>query len=118
MPYGSFWYEGRRWLAHRWAAKFVHGLEIEGMDVDHCCPNITLPNTLCVEHLAAETPARNRELQTMRTFVHVQVGLLGYEEVFGLKYEPEDFPIPFYDPPAWLGTIHGATHHVDPSCPF
>ena len=24
--YGSFWFEGRRWFAHRWAAAYIHGL--------------------------------------------------------------------------------------------
>jgi hypothetical protein len=48
--YGSFWDQGRRWLAHRWAAQYIHGLDIENRDVDHMCGN-----TLCVHHLQAVT---------------------------------------------------------------
>lgn len=72
VPYGSFWSDGRRWFAHRWAAVYIHGLEIEGLQVDHCCPTIPIPNTLCVEHLQSVPAAINRELQWIRT----QVGLL------------------------------------------
>lgn len=117
VRYGVFWFAGRRWFAHRWAAKFIHGLEIEDHDVDHCCDTIPHPNTLCVQHLGAETPARNRELQTMRTMIHLQVGLVEYEDVYGPKPEADDCSIPFYSPPAWLG-IKEATQHGNDDCPF
>lgn len=111
VDYGSFWFEGRRWFAHRWAAKFIHGLDIDGFDVDHKCPALTIPNTLCVEHLQSITPARNRELQTMRRMIHLQVGLERYEDVYGPEPDPDELAdlIPFYDPPAWLGAQHGST---------
>lgn len=59
--YGSFWYDGRRWFAHRFAAAFIHGLKIDGLQVGHCCPYTPdgHPNTLCVEHLAGETQTEN-----------------------------------------------------------
>lgn len=115
VPYGSFWFNGDNWLAHRWAGRFIHGLDIEGYDVDHCCPNIIRPNTLCVEHLQPLTPRENREKQTVdtrRTFIHLQVGLVTHHDVYG--YSPDDPPvdwlIPQYDPPAWLGITEGPTH--------
>lgn len=117
VRYGVFWFAGRRWFAHRWAAKFIHRLEIKDHDVDHCCDTIPRPNTLCVEHLAAETPARNRELQTMRTMIHLQVGLIEYEDVYGPEPPPDDIAIPFYSPPAWLG-IKETTQHGNDDCPF
>lgn len=91
------------WLAHRWAAKYIHGLDIAGFQVDHCCPNIPIPNTLCVEHVRPLTAEQNRWLQTERRrhFVHLQVGLLPYEDIYGYA-EPDEDAIPFYDPPKWL----------------
>ena len=51
---GSFWFEGRRWLAHRWAAAHIHGLEIDGKEVIAECDD-----PLCVQHLSAIVPAGN-----------------------------------------------------------
>lgn len=104
VPYGAFWFEGRRWFAHRWAAKHIHNLDIDDLQVDHCCPNVARPNTLCVEHLQALTPAKNRELQWRRHYVHLQVGLITYEDAYGPEPEPIE-QIPFYTEPAWLGAL-------------
>lgn len=115
VPYGSFWFEGRRWFAHRWAAKFIHGQDIDDFQTDHCCDTIPIPNTLCVQHLQSLTPRRNRELQHQRRMIHLQVGLLHYGDLYG---EPPDDPpdlVPFFSPPAWLGPTD-ATRHDD--CPF
>ena len=116
VPYGTFKFAGRRWFAHRWAAKYIHGHEIEELQVDHCCPCLAIPNTLCVQHVQPLTHERNRHLQTERRrhFIHLQVGLIQYEEVYGFPEEETD-PIPFYAPPAWLGTS-GDTHGSP--CPF
>lgn len=98
-PYGSFWFEGRRWFAHRWAAKYIHGIEIEGLQVDHCCPHTGgKPNTLCVEHLQAVTLLENVALQQRRHWIHTQVGILPTEP--GYEEDPE--AVPFFLPPAWL----------------
>lgn len=102
VPYGSFWYDGRRWFAHRWAAKFIHKQAIEGFQTDHCCPTIPIPNTLCVEHLQSITAQRNRELQHMRRMVYLRVGLIEYDEIYRGKPEPDPDAIPFFNPPAWL----------------
>ena len=116
VPYGAFWAEGRRWFAHRWAARFIHGFDIEGLQVDHRCPNIPLPNTLCVEHVRPLSGDINRWLQTerRRAFIHMQVGLLSYEDVYGPP-PPGDVPqIPYYSPPAWLAS----QGEDDDNCPF
>lgn len=129
VEYGAFWFEGRRWLAHRWAAKFIHGIDIDGFDVDHCCPDfcpaLLRPNTLCVQHLQPLTPRDNRIKQTIdtrRNFVHLQVGLVTHHDMYG--YEPDDPSVGWlttiYDPPAWLGTTEGCANdqHDDVSVPF
>jgi len=92
QPYGSFWFEGRRWFAHRWAAKYIHGQHIDDLQVDHCCP--CGPRTLCVQHVQAVPPAINRELQWIR----VQVGLEPEPAVGEVEIDEP----PFYYPPDWL----------------
>lgn len=87
--YGSFWFEGKRWTAHRWAARFIHGLEIDGLEVDHVCGN-----TLCVHHLQAVPGQVNREWYWIR----VQVGLIEEPDLPG----PESAGIPWYEPPDWF----------------
>lgn len=117
IPYPAFWFEGRRWFGHRWAAKFIHGIDIDAFHVDHCCPNIPLPNTLCVEHVQAISARDNRILQTerRRRFIHLEVGLLRYEDVYGPLVEMPDAEaeIPFYTPPAWM-----SLETVYDDCPF
>ena len=116
VSYGSFWFEGRRWFAHRWSAKYIHGLDIDAFQVDHHCPNRALPNTLCVEHVQCLSARENRLLQYERRkrFIHLQVGLLRYEDVYGPEHGMglED-QIPFHHPPAWFNQ---GTSYVD--CPF
>jgi hypothetical protein len=121
-PYGTFWADNRRWFAHRWSAKNIHGLEIDGLQVDHFCPHIPHPNTLCVEHVQPMTLLENRELQALRAFerrkknIHLQVGLLKYEDVYGAQLERDPNLIPFFTPPAWLGT--SSVHRLPTDCPF
>ena len=98
--YGAFWFEGRARKAHRWAAQHIHGLDIDGLEVDHECGN-----TLCVQHLQTCTGQVNREWYWIR----VQVGLLEEEP----DREPESAGIPFYEPPAWLPRQPQPT-----DCPF
>ncbi len=60
--YGSFWFDGRRWYAHRWAAVFVHRLEVGSLTVGHCCHEVGIlehPNTLCVQHVQPQTLTAN-----------------------------------------------------------
>lgn len=121
-PYGSFWFEGRRWFAHRWAAKFIHGHAIDGLQVEHYCPNRDHPNTLCVEHVHPLPGALNRELQTLRNgavtqdvatrmfWIYTQVGL---EVPPPVDLEAFD-DVPFYQAPAWLSL----PSPVFDDCPF
>ena len=112
IPYGAFWFEGRRWFAHRWAAKHIHGMAIDDFQVDHCCPNIPIPNTLCVEHVQPLTAYQNRELQHSRRkrMIHLQVGLVSYAEIYGPPFIADlEGSVPFYPAPKWL--IRGDQHH-------
>lgn len=128
--YGSFWDGGRRWYAHRWAAKHIHGVEIDGLQVGHCCPNTPdgHPNTLCVEHVIGQTQLENLVEQMARgTGVcaqppevrkHWLLTERGYEEAppvhDPLSIGPDD--IPFFTPPAWLGDAGVVSRGTD--CPF
>lgn len=119
VPYPAFWFEERRWFGHRWAAQHIHGIDIEGYHVDHCCPNIPIPNTLCVEHVQALTLRDNvlQQHERRRTFIHMQVGLLNYEDIYGAPPagELDDDEIPFHIEPDWLRQAKGP----DPDgCPF
>lgn len=119
VPYPNFWFNGQNWHGHRWSARFIHGQDIDGFQTDHCCPHIPIPNTLCVEHVQSLTPRENRLLQTerRRMFVHLQVGLLPYDDVYGHDPGPAELDpnaIPFHEPPAWL-KLQGPTHD---DCPF
>lgn len=87
--YGSFWYQGKAWKAHRWAARFIHKLDIDGREVDHMCGD-----TLCVRHLQAVTGEVNRELYWIR----VEVGLEPDPE----PLERDSSAVPYYLPPDWL----------------
>lgn len=98
-PYGSFWFDGRRWFAHRWSAKYIHGHEIEGLQVDHHCPNRLHPHTLCVEHVQPLTLHENRLLQTERRRFYVLI-TKGYEEP--PPFDNSSGDIPFFEEPVWL----------------
>lgn len=123
--YGSFWFEGRRWFAHRWAAIHIHGLDVDGLQVGHCCPHTNGgPNTLCVEHVEAVTQRANLEEQAQRlraqrveqTNDQRQYWLLvdrGYEPPPPV-HEPDPDDAPWFSPPAWL-----ASATKEPAeCPF
>ncbi len=108
-PYGSFWYDGRRWFAHRWAAQFIHGLSIDGHHVDHCCPldragpnNPLPPNTLCVRHVQPLPGAENSALvAARRTWILTQKGIYEPPPLFAEMHAPAP-AMPLHDPPAWF----------------
>lgn len=107
--YGVFKDEGRRWFVHRWAAKHIHGFDIDGLEVDHCCK--PRPNTLCVQHLQAVTQLRNLQLMWGRR-------LWGWDEWSWEpepEPEPDPFAIPFHLPPAWLRPFLKSEQQ---GCPF
>lgn len=71
--YGRFHYEGRHVLAHRWAAVYIHGLDVGELTVHHNCPHTGNghPETRCVRHvevlsLAENIAERNVRLATCR----------------------------------------------------
>lgn len=122
QPYGRFWDGEKMVLAHRWSAEHIHGFEIDGLQVDHCCP--AGPSTLCVHHIKPEPAAVNRELQNVRPgrayqdlatkhyWVLVQVG----EEPEPIRIrDPGD--IPFYLPPLWLSPFLPKLE-IEDDCPF
>lgn len=120
-PYGRFWFEGEQWLAHRWATIHIHGFDLTGMQVDHCCP--AGPSTLCVQHVKPETAEVNRALQHLRPGRAYQALATKQWWVFvtkGLEEEPirprVSDGVPFHSPPAWL-----AAHlpkDISNACPF
>lgn len=124
--YGSFWYEGARWFAHRWAGVHIHGLDLNGVQAGHCCP--CGPNTLCVEHITGQTQRENldelnermaarRVEQSADERQHWLFVSLGIRED---NPQPERDPsddIPFHEPPAWLRPYMAAPA-LDDDCPF
>ena len=122
--YGSFWFGRRRWFAHRWAGVFIHGLDLSGVQAGHCCPHGA--NSLCVQHIAAQTQAENLaelngRLATRRveqTNAERQFWLLverGYEPAPPGPPPAPDFP--FYEPPDWLAPIGTKQKEIE-ECPF
>lgn len=123
--YGSFWYEGRRWFAHRWAGVHIHGLALDGVQAGHTCP--CGPNTLCVEHVAAQSQAENLAELNGRLAERRAVAQSATERQYwlfvqlGIEREPEApardpaDEVPFYDPPAWLRPYLSAPAN---DCPF
>jgi hypothetical protein len=110
-PYGSFWDDRRRWFAHRWSARHIHGLEIDGLHVDHCCDPWRAggleplpPNTLCVQHVQALTGSRNRSLQDeRRLWILTQKGYYEPPPLFaGLVAPPEYMAAPCHEAPQWF----------------
>jgi hypothetical protein len=125
-PYGVFWYERARWFAHRWAAKHIHGLDIDEFTVDHCCDpwraggtEPLLPNTLCVQHVQALSRVDNTLLAMQRrTWVLTQKGYYEPPPLFAeLEAPPGPHVTPFHEPPAWLG-LDTPVNTADEDCPF
>lgn len=122
QPYGAFRDQGFRWYAHRWAAHHIHGFDITGLQVDHCCP--AGPSTLCVEHVRPLTQEANRYLQNVRPgrawqdLATKQFWLLvakGYEQP-PERIERPAGGIPFFEPPLWLQPFLKQENFDD--CPF
>lgn len=103
VEYGAFHFDGKRWPAHRWAGKFIHGIEMKpDTEIRHTCGN-----TLCVQHLEGVEPGGN----TRQYWLLVS---LGYEE--GPEKEEDAGPeIPFdtHPVPAWLQPFIKEADHDD-----
>jgi hypothetical protein len=123
--YGSFWFEGQRWFAHRWAAVHIHGIALGEHQAGHCCPHG--PNTLCVEHLTGQTILENLDelnnrLKAKRAsqsnsdrqhWLFVSIGITQLPE----DEEPEPDAVPFYEPPAWFKPFMKTAENEN-DCPF
>lgn len=115
--YGSFWYDGRRWFAHRWSGVFIHGLDLDGKQAGHNCPFTPdgHPNTLCVQHVTGQTQAENLDEQRARGSGACglqppdvrQLWLMvdhGYEPPPPITDPSLPHPVaPDFHPPEWLG---------------
>lgn len=115
--YGSFWFDGRRWFAHRWACVFIHGLDPGNDTVGHYCEHTFdgQPNSLCVQHVRPQTMAdnvaeRNRRYWATRK-AEQAAGTRLYWKLVQLGYEPSPYPerdplvqigAPRFAPPDWL----------------
>lgn len=125
IRYGSFWDDGRRVFAHRWAAVNIHGIDLGTDEAGHCCPHG--PNSLCVQHLEGQTKAvnigerntrvakANQSAETRQFYLFKQLGILEPEPVSAV---PAEVPvIPFYEPPEWLRPYMKMESDND-DCPF
>jgi hypothetical protein len=107
--YGRFkGQDGVNWLAHRWAAKFIHGLDlIDGNHIDHCCEvdGKPRPNTLCVQHVQSISSVVNLRLRWSRYWDYWCDGDPdGPESELEENRVREDGPppVPFFHEPNWL----------------
>lgn len=124
QPYGYFWFEGKMWLAHRWAALHIHGHDIDALEVDHCCP--AGPSTLCIQHVEPKPGEVNRALRHTRTprpvaqlaevrryWLFVELGIEEYRPILR-----QAFDVPFFEPPAWLIPFLPKLEAENVECPF
>jgi hypothetical protein len=123
--YGSFRDGDKRWYAHRWAALHIHGLDIEGYQVGHCCPHTGgKPNTLCVQHVEPQTQLVNMQEMNSRRWVQAPEDRQYWLFVaLGIEKAPEVYKagqsgVPFFNPPAWYLEAKGQQKLLGDDCPF
>jgi hypothetical protein len=122
--YGSFWFEGASWFAHRWSGIHIHGIALGSHQAGHCCPHGV--NSLCVEHITAQTNDENQVEKNERLrakaqqsnaekqfYLFVQLGI----EPAPMMAEPACDEVPFYVPPEWLRPFLPKQENSD-DCPF
>jgi hypothetical protein len=116
--YGRFWDDGRSQYAHRWAAKNIHGLDIDqpGTQVDHCCQDAEgrpRPNSLCVQHVQVVPSLVNLRLVWSRRGNDL-------EEEEAITDPPAPEGVPFFYPPNWLRPYlnDGNEGMQNAGCPF
>lgn len=126
--YGIFWAEGRRVFAHRWAAVHIHGIDLGEHEAGHCCPGA--PNSLCVQHLEAQTKAENTAERNTRVAKANQAAATRqfylFKQLGILEPEPDDIrelvgklnDIPFHEPPEWFRPYIKPREATDDDCPF
>lgn len=119
--YGSFWYAGSRWLAHRWSAIHIKGINLGENQGGHVCP--CGPNTLCVEHIIGQTIAENvaegnKRRKVVQLPTEKQAWLfisLGIENLPKTIIRPSE--VPFYSPPEWFKPFM-PKQEIGDDCPF
>jgi hypothetical protein len=122
--YGSFWFEGSRWFAHRWSAVHIKGLALGENQAGHNCP--CGPNTLCVEHVTGQTQLENLDELNARLKAKAQQSStdkqfwlfvsIGIEPAPAVQaVDPE--AVPFYEPPEWFKPFMPKQENSD-DCPF
>lgn len=99
---GAFKFEGKRWAAHRWAAKYIHGLEIEGASVSQTCGD-----PLCQQHISASPIPSETDFRYH--WVLVSVGARPLPEV----EKPDAEAVPFYLKPSWLSPFENKETQAD-----
>jgi hypothetical protein len=123
--YGSFWFEGARWFAHRWSAIHIHGIALGSHQAGHCCPHGA--NSLCIQHVTGQTNQENQDEKNERRrakaeqtnaerqyYLLVQVGA----EPAPPAYEPDPDAVPFYEPPEWFKPFMPKPETDNDDCPF
>lgn len=128
--YGAFKDRGVRWLAHRWAAVHIHGIDLSGgLTVGHCCKHTANghPDTLCVEHLEAQTLSENIAERNTRVAKAIRAEQTAQQKLFwlfvdrGIEPIPENMfedpeGVPWFTAPAWFKPFEkGVDSNV---CPF
>lgn len=122
--YGAFWFEGRRWAAHRWSGIHIHGLDFGTDQAGHCCP--CGPNTLCVEHVVAQTQLDNLTELNDRLKAKAQQSSLDKQfwlfVSLGIEPPPpvqeiDPDAVPYYPPPEWFKP-YMPKMEISDDCPF
>lgn len=126
--YGVFWDEGRV-FAHRWAAVHIHGIELGTSEAGHCCPG--RPNSLCVQHLEAQTKAENiaerntrvakanQSAETRQFYLFKALGIHEPDPAMQASLDTlNDVPFDFHEPPEWLRPYLKPREANDDDCPF
>lgn len=112
--YGGFSFEGKKWLAHRWAAIYIHEMNVIDMTVNHCCP--TGPNTKCVHHLEPMTLVENVMEMHYRKAAESRVDIGNKERQFHLILDRAEeeyireapdigFSAAYPDAPVWYDNL-------------
>jgi hypothetical protein len=116
--YGAFWFEGRRWFAHRWSAVYIHGFDLGTDTAGHYCPHTPdgNPNSLCIEHVRPQSMADNvaernvryhatrraqKAQQNSNQRLYWKLVHLGYEEPPPSSDGLLPVAHPRFDPPEW-----------------
>ena len=91
----SFWYQGKRWPARRWAAIHIHGLKVDdSVNVGQGCGE-----PLCVQHVEVK-PCDSRNLER-QAYLLEQIGVWEPEPLVE-RPRPSHGGPPVHVMPEWL----------------